>query len=95
MIYDWYAGSDLDYANLHPNDLLPWKGMLWAKEKGYQVYDFAGAGSPAKKYGVRDYKLRFGGKLENFGRYQCIHRPLFYQIGKAGFYFSKCLRIQL
>lgn len=94
-IYDWYAVSDLDYSNFHPNDILPWNGMLWAKEKGYTLYDFAGAGQPEKHYGVRDYKIKFGGKMINTGRYLCVHQPLLYQSGKAGMKLLQKLRIRL
>lgn len=94
-IYDWYAASDLDYSNFHPNDILPWKAMIWAKENGYTLYDFAGAGEPGKPYGVRDYKMKFGGELINNGRYLCVHRPLMYQAGKTGMKLLQQLRIRI
>jgi lipid II:glycine glycyltransferase (peptidoglycan interpeptide bridge formation enzyme) len=91
VMYDWYAASDLEFSNLHPNDLLPWKSMLWGKERGINTYDFMGAGKPGKEYGVRDYKMRFGGTLCNFGRYTKIHRPLLFQLGKLGMTIYKYL----
>jgi serine/alanine adding enzyme len=90
-VYDWYAASDLSFSNLHPNDLLPWEFMLWAKKNNYKIYDFAGAGNPERPYGVRDYKMRFGGSLEDFGRYQCIHKPFMYRLGKAGIRINKLI----
>jgi serine/alanine adding enzyme len=83
-MYDWYAGSDLQYKHLLPNDLLPWESMQWGKANHMRVYDFAGAGNPQKPYGVREYKTRFGGELVNPGRYQAVHKPLLYWIGRAG-----------
>jgi serine/alanine adding enzyme len=94
LIYDWYAGSDLKYSAMLPNDILPWKGMLWAKEKGLRIYDFAGAGNPSKKYGVRDYKLKFGGNIINTGRFMCIHNHLLFRIGKTGLQLLKYLSIK-
>ncbi len=92
FLYDWYAAGDRDYSGYHPSDLLPWKGMLSAKESGVTIYDFAGAGSPHKEYSVRDYKLKFGGKLLNLGRYQCVHNPLLYKIGVLGMKVYKYIR---
>ncbi len=44
LTYDWYAGSDLQFSNLRPNDLLPMECILWAKESNGKIYDFGGAG---------------------------------------------------
>lgn len=92
IIYDWYAAGDKAYAGYHPNDLLPWNAMLWAKENNFKVYDFAGAGKPDKEYLVRDYKLKFGGNLLSFGRYQHIHKPLLYKFGVLGLKVYKYIR---
>jgi serine/alanine adding enzyme len=91
IIYDWYACSDLAYSNLLPNDILPWKAMLWAKDNHYKIYDFAGAGHPLKPYGVRDYKIKFGGTIKNLGRLECIHSPVLYYVGKTGLNILKYL----
>lgn len=92
MIYDWYAASDRAYSGFHPSDLLPWNAMLWAKENKFKIYDFAGAGKPNKEYSVRDYKLKFGGGLLNFGRYQCIHRPVLFRLGVLGMKIYRHIR---
>jgi len=92
MVYDWYAAGDREFSGYHPSDLLPWKGMLWAKENGIKIYDFAGAGKPGKEYTVRDYKLKFGGALINLGRYQHIHKELLYRIGVLGLKVYKYVR---
>lgn len=91
MIYDWYAASDLAYSYVHPNDILPWQQMLWAKANSFHTYDFGGAGHPAKPYGVREYKKRFGGDIKHPGRYLFIHKPVFYAIGKWGMRLLKYL----
>lgn len=91
LVYDWYAGSSHEDRNKYPNDFLPWEVMLWSKRNGYKVFDFGGAGKPGIPYGVRDYKLKFGGQLVNFGRYIKIHKPLFMKIGEFGFKFYRKL----
>lgn len=84
LIYDWYAASDEDYLNYRINDILPWEIMCWGCNEGYKTFDFGGAGNPNKPYGVRDYKIRFGGELVNYGRFQKIHNYALYLIGLAG-----------
>lgn len=89
LIYDWYAGADEKYLRYRPNDILPWEVMKWGSLNGYKVFDFGGAGIPNVPYGVRDYKLKFGGELVNFGRFENIHKPLLMKIGKFGLKFYK------
>ncbi len=43
-----------------------------------------GAGKSGTDYGVRDYKLQFGGHLVEYGRFIRIERPSLYRIGKMG-----------
>ena len=43
-----------------------------------------GAGVPDKPYGVRDFKMEFGGEVVEYGRYLHIRKPLLYKIGKWG-----------
>lgn len=82
LLYDWYAGSDDAYYDKYPNDVLPWAIIKWGSEKGYHTFDFGGAGHPREKYGVRDYKMKFGGKVVNYGRYLFVQRPLVYYPAK-------------
>lgn len=92
-IYDWYAGSNEKYYDKYPNDILPWEIMKWGHEKGYTVFDFGGAGKPNISYGVRDYKMKFGGQIVNFGRFEKIHLPLIYYVSKIGFYFWRKIKL--
>jgi len=75
-IYDWYAAASLNHLDKYPNDVLPWEIFKWGNEAGYNVFDFGGAGNPSEAYGVRDYKLKFGGEVVNFGRFTKVHKPL-------------------
>lgn len=92
MIYDWYAGSDDEFLDKYPNDILPWEVMKWGAENGYKVFDFGGAGKPGVPYGVRDHKMKYGGELVNFGRYQKNHKPLIMNIAKIGFRLWQLLK---
>lgn len=83
-IYDFYAGAYQEFYSKHPNDLIPWSVFLWGKNNGFEKFDFGGAGKPDKPYGVRDYKLKFGGELVNWGRFENVHKPLLMKVGKIG-----------
>lgn len=92
LIYDWYAGTDELFLVKYPNDYLPWKVIQWAKENGYNTFDFGGAGKPNIPYGVRDYKLKFGGELVEFGRFENVHKPILMHIGKTGLKIYKLIK---
>lgn len=85
ILYNWFAASYKAYYSKCPNDFLPWKIFLWAKENGFTTFDWGGAGKPEVSYGVRDYKSKFGGSFVNYGRYEKIHKPLIFTLAKAGF----------
>lgn len=85
VIYDFYAGSYRDHYPKNPNDLIPWEVFKWGKANGFSLFDFGGAGKPNVKYGVRDYKKKFGGQLLNLGRYQIVHQPVKMKIAEIGF----------
>lgn len=92
LIYDWYAGAASDYLDKYPNDFLPWKIMEWGANNNYTLFDFGGAGKPDVPYGVRDFKLKYGGELINPGRFICIHKPFFYKLGVLGLKLFKFIK---
>ena len=59
--------------------------LRWACENGFRVFDYGGAGSPNKPYGVRLFKSQMGGELVEYGRYEKVHKPLLMKIAKLGF----------
>lgn len=91
-IFDMYAGSYRKYYGKYPNDLIPWEVFKWGRANGYRLFDFGGAGKPGVTYGVRDYKKKFGGTTVNFGRFELIHKPMNYKIGKVGLQVWKRLK---
>lgn len=92
VVYDFFAGAKSKHKNKCPNDLLPWEIFMWAKDNGYTLFDFGGAGSPNVPYGVRDYKMKFGGELVRYGRYEKIHKPTLFSIAKRAFLIWQKLR---
>ena len=76
VMYGWYGGTDRQFGQHIPNDLLTWHLLSWGAEQGFCVYDFGGAGKPDESYGVRDFKSKFGGSLVNYGRSVCVHSPV-------------------
>ena len=67
-VFGWYGGVDRRFMASVPNELLMWDVLEWSCRHGYAVYDFGGAGKPDEKYGVRDFKAKFGGELVCYGR---------------------------
>ncbi len=91
LVYAWYMGS-VSKKPPYVQDSLNWYTMKWAKEHGYQWYDFGGAGSPNVPYGVRDYKRSFGGTLVEYGRNIRIYHPIWYKISNLGFKMYQTFR---
>ncbi|HNW75231.1 MAG TPA: peptidoglycan bridge formation glycyltransferase FemA/FemB family protein [Bacteroidales bacterium] len=84
-MYGYYMGS-LDKKELlknKPIDLLFWKVFQWAMSRNVQLFDWMGAGKPNEAYGVRNYKVQFGGELVNFGRFEKINNPVWYKTAKT------------
>lgn len=92
ILHDLYAGAFSEYYKKNPNDLLPWEIFKWAKQNGYHLFDFGGAGKPNIPYGVRDYKIQFGGELVNHGRFKVVHNNLLYKAGTIGLKLYKALK---
>lgn len=91
-LYDWYAGYDKTTYDLCPNDFIVHKVFEWGFENGFKTFDFGGAGNSKSAYGVRDFKLKFGGELIEFGRNEIIFQPFKYKLGKLGFQILKKFR---
>ena len=83
-VYEWYVcGSDTENSGIYPSVLATWAGINFASSNGFEVFDFMGAGKPNKKYGVRDFKAKFGGELVEHGRFLYICNQLLFTIGKT------------
>lgn len=82
LVYAWFAGSDDKYFKLRPNDFLMWNVIKWSNDNGYKLFDFGGGGKPGVEYGVRDYKLKYGCEMHEYGRYILIHKNTVYKMAK-------------
>ena len=84
-IYEWYVcGADEEYKELYPSVVATHAAIEYAKTNRLPLFDFMGAGNPDEAYGVRDFKMEFGGELVEHGRYLCVRKPMLYWIGKMG-----------
>lgn len=85
-LYEMYAcGKDGVHKTIFPSELATFAGLQYAVDHGCPCFDMMGAGRPDDGgYGVRDFKLKFGGKLVEHGRYKYISNPLLYKIGTIG-----------
>ena len=92
-IYEWYVcGLDEEYRELSPSVVATHAAIECAKTNGLPLFDFMGAGQPEVPYGVRDFKLEFGGELVEYGRFLCIRKPLLYWLGNLGVRWLKMKR---
>lgn len=93
-LYAVYIGSDQnhEFLNKRPIDVFYYEVMRWCIENGVQYFDWLGAGKPNVSYGVRDFKLQYGGELVDFGRFQFIHSPILYSLANTGFGLLRRIR---
>jgi len=71
-IYEWYVvGLDNKYKKQYPSILATWAPIDYALKNNLLQFDFMGLGKPDVDYGVRDFKLNFGGteQVVNYGRF--------------------------
>lgn len=85
LVYAWFAGSDDEYLKKRPNDFLLWNVIKWSQENQYSIFDFGGGGEPGVPYGVRDYKLKYGCQMYDFGRLELHHKPLLYWLASTAY----------
>ena len=92
-IYEWYVcGDDEHYHDQYPSVMATWAAIEYANKKGIKRFDFMGAGEPGVAYGVRDFKMEFGGELVEHGRFIAIGKPLLYRVGVLGVKILKRLK---
>lgn len=87
-VFEWYVcGLDQEYKGkkIYPSVLATWAAIEIAAKNSFQQFDFMGVGIPGKPYGVRDFKMKFGGDQVNFGRYTRINNRWNYFIAELGY----------
>jgi serine/alanine adding enzyme len=86
-IFSIGISQDDNLRRLRPVDLFYWEVLRWCSENGIKSFDWMGAGKPDQEYGVRKFKLQYGGELYNFGRFEMIHKKNLFKMGKFGLKF--------
>ena len=74
VLYEWYVVGPA---------IVTWAAMEYAATHDLPCLDLMGAGEPDVPYGVRDFKLQFGGDLHEFGRFMNVNSIILYCIGKV------------
>ena len=70
FVYEYYRASTPDkLSGIYPSVVATWQELQFAADQG-ALFDFMGAGPQGKPYGVRDFKLTFGGELTKEYRYR-------------------------
>jgi serine/alanine adding enzyme len=83
VMYELYiCGLDEEYKQQSPSVIATWAAIMHANENKIKVFDFMGAGRKDKNYGVRDFKARFGGELQENDRFLLINNMPLYKIGQ-------------
>jgi serine/alanine adding enzyme len=88
----YVCGLDKEFPHYHPSVVATWAAMDYGNKMGLEVFDFMGLGRPDVPYGVRDFKLRFGGEQVNFGRFARRNNKLLYLVAEMGYNFWRMLR---
>lgn len=71
--YDWYRASlSEEIPNIYPSVVSTWQAMQLVADMGGGEFDFMGAGPQNREYGVREFKLKFGGEIKEEYRYRKI-----------------------
>jgi len=80
----YYCGMRNYHPRIFPTHLVILAALEYGTKSGYQYLDFMGAGKPDLEYGVRKYKMEFGGELVSDGRFLLILNPILFKAGKLG-----------
>lgn len=77
----YYCGIRNYHKKIFPTHLSILAAINFGIQNKVEYLDFMGAGLKGKEYGVRDYKLQFGGSLVYSGRFKKVINPLLYYFG--------------
>lgn len=69
-LFAYYLANETspELLKQRPMDLFCWEILKWCSENGIKHFNWMGAGKKNVDYGVRDFKLKFGGMLYEPGR---------------------------
>jgi len=91
-IYEWYVvGLDGEYKKQFPSILATWIPIDYALTNQLQHFDFMGLGKPDVHYGVRDFKMKFGKEVVNYGRFGRRNNKILYKLVEFGYNIARYL----
>lgn len=71
LFYEWYrASTEERIEGIYSSVVSTWQSLQLVADMGGGKFDFMGAGPQNKEYGVRQFKLEFGGELTSEYRYR-------------------------
>ena len=86
VAYEWYVcGKDGVYKKIYPSTVATYSAIRFAASHGCKYFDMMGAGAPGDGgYGVREFKAKFGGELQENGRFSYACNKFLFAVGKWG-----------
>jgi len=78
--YYYVAGENDLYRHLAPSSVITYHFLQYANKIGSQNASLMGAGRLSIPFGVRDFKVKMGGKIHLPGRYLFVIHPLIYRL---------------
>ena len=86
VAYEWYVcGKDGVYKKIYPSTVATYSAISFAASHGCRYFDMMGAGAPGDGgYGVREFKAKFGGELQENGRFSYACNKVLFAVGKLG-----------
>jgi len=88
----YVCGMDRRFPKLYPSTVATWAAMAYGLKHKIQYFDFMGLGKPDQPYGVRDFKLRFGGQQINPGRFARRNNKFIYLLAETGYNLLRSLK---
>jgi lipid II:glycine glycyltransferase (peptidoglycan interpeptide bridge formation enzyme) len=85
----YYCGIREYHKKIFPTHLAILASLEYCIVHQIPHFNFMGAGKPEVDYGVRNYKLEFGGELVEYGRFLKINNHFLYNLGKLGLKLSR------
>ncbi len=80
----YYCGIRNYHPRIFPTHLAVLGAIEFGLQNGLKRASLMGAGRRDEQYGVRRYKMGFGGELVEPGRFLKILNPLLFKVGKLG-----------
>ncbi len=88
----YYCGERNYNKKIFPTHLSILAAIEFGIAQKVKSLDFMGAGKREEEYGVRQYKLEFGGELVEQGRFLKVSQPALFFLGNKGLKLYKKLR---